>query len=330
MQTINVNTFTKIRDFFNPNSPVFASRISLIICILLALGGITIGMLENSLAVQTNGVIAAIDILNSFLFLNAVNQSVKSPDFIFNYGYGKYESISILAAAIMLSVVLLYTIIEAVSNWGSVGEQTGNYYILLGFSSLSFIGMFNMYKLQKRLAKRFNMSILDFDAENWKVDSIIEVGVLFNLILGAVLNSLGYYKTSVVIDSTTALLLLVFAMKVPLKGSRDALNQLLDRTLPESIQFDIIAVVAENLNNMCEYKQVHTRRSGKDIFIEIDIVMPYDYTLNEIMDLENQMKYLIKDKYPTAIPRIYVTPCDGDCVHGGVSNCPIKLNKPKV
>lgn len=330
MQTINVNTYTKIRDFFNPNSPVFASRISLIICILLALGGITIGMLENSLAVQINGVIATIDILNSFLFLNAVNQSVKSPDFIYNYGYGKYESISILAAAIMLSVVLLYTIIEAVSNWGSVGEQTGNYYILLGFSSLSFIGMLNMYKLQKRLAKRFNMSILDFDAENWKVDSIIEVGVLFNLILGAVLNSLGYYKTSVVIDSTTALLLLAFAMKVPLKGSRDALNQLLDRTLPESIQFDIIAVVAENLNNMCEYKQVHTRRSGKDIFIEIDITMPYDYTLNEIMYLENQMKNLIKDKYPTAIPRIYVTPCDGDCVHGGVSNCPIKFNKLKV
>ena len=37
---------------------------------------------------------------------------------------------------------------------------------------------------------------------------------------------------------------------------------------------------------MCEFKQVHTRQSGKDIFVEIDIIMPFDATIDTKFDFE--------------------------------------------
>jgi divalent metal cation (Fe/Co/Zn/Cd) transporter len=169
------------------------------------------------------------------------------------------------------------------------------------------------------------MPLLDYDADAWRNDSYIEFGVIINLIIGAFLGHYNLEKYATYIDSSAAIILVIFCLKVPLTHGKDALNQLLDRTLPESMQFDIIAVIAENINRMCEFKSTSTRRSGKDIFIEIDVVMPYDFTLEEAFKLEEDIHTSIKEKYPTALPRLYATPCQKDCIYDNSSHCPVKL-----
>lgn len=327
MQTYKFNLITKVQKWFDTSSPVFTTRLSMLVCILMASSGIIIGIIEDSLAVQINGLISAIDILNSIIFITAVNHSMKSPDYVFNYGYGKYESMSLLAAAGLLLIVLGYALYEAALTFGTPSSEGGNYYVLLTFSSITLVIMHSMYKMQIKAAKRFNMPILEYDAQIWKIDTLIELGVLGNLVLGAVLQYFHLIKIMFVIDSLTAVGLLIFALKVPLKGSKQAINQLLDRTLPDEVQFNILGVVAENLTKMCEFRNVHTRQSGKDIFIEIDVVMPNDYTIDEKWALEIEIKEKILKLYPTAVPRLYTTPCKGDCLHNGVSYCPVKKNK---
>lgn len=325
MQTTkNFNFVTKINKWFDPNSPVFTTRLSLIICVILASNGLYLGITENSLAVQINGLISAIDVLNSFIFLTAVNHSVRSPDYIYNYGYGKYESLSLLAAAGLLILVLGYTIFEAYQSFGTTETEGSNSLKLLTFSIVSLAIMGFMFRLQKKAAKKYKLPILDYDAEIWKIDSLIELVVLANLILGAILKYNNKVYLSIVTDSLTAVFLLIFALKVPLKGSKDALNQLLDKTLPENVQFEILAVVAENLNKMCEFRTVHTRQSGKDIFIELDVVMPYDFTISQKFEVEKEIQAKLKELYPTCVPRVYTIPCPGDCNHNGHSSCPVK------
>ncbi|MFA6570938.1 MAG: cation diffusion facilitator family transporter [Bacteroidota bacterium] len=324
MSQIEYKFKTQFTGWFDFKSPVFPTRVSLLACILLAAGGIIVGSLEKSLAVETNGMIAAIEILNSMLFIAAVSQSVRTPDYSFNYGYGKYESLAILSGAVLLTVVLIKTLISGIQEFSSP-ILVGNYYILVSFSIFSLLVIQLMFLYLKKASKKYFMPLLDYDAAMWKVDSYIESGVLINLIIGAILGFLGYAKIAKMIDSASAIILIVYALKIPLTHGKDALNQLLDRTLPESIQFDIIAVIAENVNRMCEYKKTYTRRSGKDIFIEIDVVMPWDFTLEEAFSLEKDIHESIKIKYPTALPRLYVTPCQKDCVKGDVCNCPVKI-----
>jgi divalent metal cation (Fe/Co/Zn/Cd) transporter len=206
-----------------------------------------------------------------------------------------------------------------------VHRHTSNYSILIIFSIISFALMRRTSVLQSKAAKKYGLPLLKYDAEIWKIDSYLELGILANLLTGLILS---YYKMDSVariIDSATAIILLIVALKVPLTHGKEALFQLLDKTLPEHVQFDILSVISENIGRICEFRAVHSRRSGKDIFIEIDVVLPYDYTLEQAFILEQDIQKNLILKYSNAITRLYVIPCKRDCIHNDKRNCPVKI-----
>ncbi len=328
MPDIKIQEFgllSKLKKLADKNNPAFTTRLSLVFCTILTVFGVLIGYTQNSLAVFTNGLISGIDIINSGIFLLAVNRSMKSPDYIFNYGYGKYESLSILAGAGFLIGITIYTLSDAIETIASPAPETGNYALLIGFSVLSLLMMLYMYRLQRGAAKKHKMAILQFDSELWKTDSIIESLVLLNLLVGITLIFFDLFKVALVLDSFVAIFVLGYAMKIPLKGSKEALEQLLDKTLPESDQLEIISVIAENAEHFCEFQSVHTRRSGKDIFIEVDMIMPFDSAISDKYQAEDIIKRRFKEKFPTSVTRVYGIPCDGQCLNAeGKNSCPLR------
>jgi cation diffusion facilitator family transporter len=313
-----------LRPLLRRSSPEYASTISLLACVLLALGSIGLGALQQSLVVQTNGFISLIDIGNSVLFLAAVQRSTRSADPTFNYGYGKYESLAILVSATLLVVLALFTLAEAVTHVRRPPESY-NVTLLLGWGVGSWFIMRYTARLLERYAGRFHMPMLRYDAELWRLDSRIEIGIVITIGAGAIAMAMGYRDAASILDSVSSIALVLLSLSVPLRHGQEAIKQLLDRTLPDTMQFEILAIIAENYSHMCEFKQVHTRQSGKDIFIEIDLVMPFDYTLDELYELERSILERIRERFPTAVPRVYVTPCDHGCMRDGVSTCPIKV-----
>jgi cation diffusion facilitator family transporter len=312
-----------IRPLLRRGAPEYASMISLIACIILAAVSLVLGLMQRSLIVQTNGYITLIDIGNSLLFLAAVQRSMRDPDMTFNYGYGKYESLAILVSANLLIVLTIITVGEAIVIFQRPPDDR-NTIVLLVWSAVSFLIMRFTGRLLTTYANRFHMPMLKYDAELWRVDSWMEIGVFASLIVSGALHYVGEFATAAVIDGVVSVGMLIVAIKVPLKHGADAFRQLLDRTLPDAMQYEILAVIADNHDRMCEFKSVHTRQSGKDIFIEIDLVMPYDYTLERLYLLEADILKGLRVKFPTAIPRVYVTPCDRQCERAGASGCPVK------
>jgi cation diffusion facilitator family transporter len=321
--------FVNSTKWFNTKSPVFPTQVSVFACVLLSIGGIALGMRDSSLAVQANGFIALIDIITSLLFMTAVSQTVRQPDYVFNYGYGKYESLAMLVGAFLLSIVLILTLGEALTDFGA-DSKVENHAVLLVFSVSSFVIIRFMSSYLARAANRYHVPLLKYDSELWHTDSFIELGVMANLSIGFILSYNGAQEVGKFIDTAFAILLVLYSLKVPLKHGKDALDQLLDRTLPEFIQFEILSVLAENLNKYCELKGVHTRQSGKDLFIEIDLIMPWDFTLEQIHEIEVVFNQSLKEKYPTSILRIYFTPCVRDCLLEDKQLCPVKLALRKL
>jgi cation diffusion facilitator family transporter len=312
-----------LRQLLRRDTPQYASFVSLVACIVLALTTIGIGVLEDSLIVTTNGYLALIDIGTSLLFLAAVQQSMRRPDLTFNYGYGKYESLAILLSANLLFALSIYTLSQAVHLVIQPEAHQASIFPI-AWSTISLFIMRWTGRLLRRYANRFHMPMLKYDAELWRTDSWMELGVLSSLILSAGLQLAGYIALGATLDALVSVALIVVALKVPLKHGREAFRQLLDRTLPDEMQYEILGVIAENHDRMCEFKSVHTRQSGKDIFIEIDLVMPYDYRLEELYTLESKILDKLHGSFPTAIPRVYVTPCDRSCDHSTGTTCPVK------
>jgi cation diffusion facilitator family transporter len=313
----------KIATLLRKGTPQRASTISLIACMILASVSIVLGLFEQSLIMQTNGYIMLIDFGNSLLFLAAVDRSARNADLTFNYGYGKYESLAILVSANLLLVLAVVTIGEAVSTYRLPPPQS-NTWILLVWSVLAFFVMRTTAGVLARSAKRNNMAMLQYDAELWRTDSWMELVVIAGLCIGGALQSVQRYGWARIVDATVSVALIGLTTKVPLQGMKEAFRQLLDRTLPDEMQYEILAIIAENYTHMCAFRSVHTRRSGKDIFIEIDLLMPYDYTLERLYELEKSILDGLQQKFPTAIPRVYVTPCDHACERSGTTTCPVK------
>lgn len=310
--------------YLRRDTPLHASTLSLLACVILAVGSLLLGLVEHSLIVQTNGLIALIDIGNSLLFLAAVERSTRSADLAFNYGYGKYESLAILVSANLLIAVTIFTLINAVSVIDNPPADTNT--LLLGaWAALGFVLMRNTARRLQKYAERYHQPMLQYDADLWRVDSWVEIGVVAGILVNGALQFFGWLNTAAVLDSVAAILLVIVTLKAPLKHGREAFRQLLDRTLPDKMQFEILAIIAENTNRMCEFKSVHTRQSGRDIFIEIDLVMPYDYTLEDLYRLEEDILLRLHTKFPTAVPRVYVTPCDRSCDLPVGTRCPVKL-----
>jgi cation diffusion facilitator family transporter len=313
----------RLLKYLRRDSPLHASTISLLACILVATGSIIIGTFESSLVVQTNGLIAIIDVISSLLFLAAVERSTRAPDLSFNYGYGKYESLAILVSATLLIVVTGFTIgnfIDAIQD----PPESADTWLLFAWTFLSFIIMRATATRLEEYAKRHHQPMLRYDADLWRADSWVEVGVIFSIVGGGVLLWADHINAALLLDGIASIALLVFTLKVPLQHGREAFRQILDRTLPDKMQYEIIGIIAENHDRMCEFKSVHTRQSGRDIFIEIDLVMPFDQTLEQLYDLEDGILKSLHGRFPTAIPRVYVTPCDRSCVLPQGTTCPVK------
>lgn len=290
---------------------------------ILAGVGVWLGTAEESLSIAANGLIALVDVLNSLLFIAAVDRAVRDADATFNYGYGKYESLAMLSSASLLTFVSLYISVNAISSFGTaVVDQRS--WVLVGFSISSFAAMYVMSYITRRYARKYQYQMLHYDAALWRLDSMMELGVAANILAGILLKHYGYGQFARVLDSATALTLIALAFRIPLKHGRSALNQLLDRTLDEDTQLKLLGVIAERLDNFCEYRSIRSRQSGRDIFIELDVVMPFDYTLEQAYVLERDLEIPVKELYPSAIFKMYVTPCPRDCFRNGICYCPVK------
>ncbi len=307
-------------------SPAFIPRLSFLICLTLAGAGIALGSKEDSLSVAANGLIALVDVLNSLLFIAAVDRAVREADATFNYGYGKYESLAILSSVALLTFVSLYIFVHAIGSI-ELPVQSENPWLLFAFSAGSGLAMFGMGHLSRYYAKKYQYQMLHYDAALWRLDSFMEILVAVNILAGIFLLKSGFGNIARYLDTTTAFFLIILAFRIPLKHGRSALNQILDRTLDEDIQLKLLSVVSEHLHNFCEYRSIHSRQSGRDIFIELDVVLPFDYSLEQAYVLEREIGLSVKQLYPNAIFRMYVTPCPRDCIKNGVCHCPVKCSQ---
>ncbi|HRK58364.1 MAG TPA: cation diffusion facilitator family transporter [Candidatus Kapabacteria bacterium] len=305
------------------SSPMFMPTIALIACTVLAVLGIIIGASADSLIVETNGWISAVEIINAALFIMAVERSTKSADFQFNYGYGKYESLAILSSSVLLTVIGIYVTIEAVNTFGNPTE-TNNFWFLAVYSFLCFILIRTITLHMKKAAANHQIPVLYFDADLWEADSWMELAVSVNLIIGGILHAYGYDAIARYLDSGSAIALLAYTVSIPLRHGKNALDQILDKTLPENVQMDILSSIIARFDSFCEFKAVHTRQSGRDIFIEIDLILPFDWTLEQSRELEKNIAHDLKEKYPTSIMRLYAQPCPRDCFRNGECFCPLK------
>lgn len=89
---------------------------------------------------------------------------------------------------------------------------------------------------------------------------------------------------------------------------RESLPEILDRTVPEPEQFQILKVLTAYFDHYDGFKGYKTRRSGKDLFILLDLEFFPDTTMAEIEDRLTPLRQALASALPGArvsiLPRV--------------------------
>lgn len=236
------------------------------------------GILGHSAAMVADAVHSLSDFLTDIVVIAFVKLSSKPADTDHDYGHGKYETIatSIIGMALVIVAVMLgwngvEKILQVVN--GQTLESPG--VIALVAAVVSILLKEWVFRVTKKVAKEVNSQALEANAWHHRSDAFSSIGTAIG-IGGAVL--LG--NNWAVLDPIAAIVVSVLIFVTAFRLLRQASGELLEESLPKETEDKIEEVVYRN-KLVSDIHNLHTRRIGSIIAIEMHLRMPGYITLEE-------------------------------------------------
>ena len=99
-----------------------------------------------------------------------------------------------------------------------------------------------------------------------------------------------------VLDPLASVVVGVFIVKVSIDLLRNGIGDLMEQSLPEAVEGEILTLVA-SLPGDIKPHDLRTRRLGNHYAIELHILMDGEITLREAHDKASEVENLLRDRY---------------------------------
>ncbi|MCX8055521.1 MAG: hypothetical protein N3A67_07635 [Ignavibacteria bacterium] len=312
---------------FSTSKKIVLRRIILIVAILflLCLTNIYLGVISHQIFLIILGLSLLINIAYCLTIYFAEANKNQYPDYLFQYGYTKFESIFIVIHFFLSLIIAIITFhLTIILNISTIIIRIDNQLLLLGYIFFCSLILILLKKIFDRNLSGTNDRELVYNFIVWK-NILIMFFVCFVFISIAIL----FYQAEKAkfllhLDKILAGLLSLYLFIIPISNIKNAIDILIDKPASDEIQFNILSVVVENIKNYCEFRRLQVRSAGKKLLVEIEVVLPYDFTIEQKYKLEKRFDKQIKDIYLNSITRLYVVPCNRDCSENDQLDCPIR------
>lgn len=295
------------------------------ILFLLCLANIYLGVIYHQIFLIILGLSLLINLAYCLTIYFAEANKNQYPDYLFQYGYTKFESIFIVLHFFLSFIIAIITFhLTIILNISTIIIRIDNQLLLLGYIFFCSLILILLKKIFDRNLSGTNNRELVYNFIVWK-NTLIMYFVCFVFISIAIL----FYQAEkakflIHLDKILAGLLSIYLFIIPISNIKNAIDILIDKPASDEIQFNILSVVVENIKNYCEFRRLQVRSAGKKLLVEIEVVLPYDYTIEQKYKLEKRFDKQIKDIYLNSITRLYVVPCNRDCSENDQLDCPIR------
>jgi cation diffusion facilitator family transporter len=267
----------------------------------LAVAKLVAGFMSGSLAVISDGIDSATDVVISVIMIFTARIISRPPDREHVYGHEKAESI----ATKILSVIIFYAGIQMILT--SVGhiftdeERILPSLLAIYITVISIIGKLLLSFYQFKQAKKIDSNILKANAVNMRNDVIISVSVLVGLIFTFVLKM-------PVLDAVTGILVAVYILYSAFRIFMDSSIELMDGVKDPAVYNSVFDAVSE-VSGAKRPHRTRIRMSGGKYIIGIDIEVDGDMSLNEAHKIANEVEARIRHKIPNIYDiRIHIEP----------------------
>ena len=253
------------------------------------------GIISNSAAMIADAVHSLSDFITDVVVIVFVKISSKPQDKSHDYGHGKFETLATLIigiALLFIGLMILYNGVSATYRCIWLGEELHRPGMIAFWAAIfSIILKEAVYQYTIFKGKNLNSQAVIANAWHHRSDAFSSIGTAVG-IGGAIF--LG--DKWVVLDPIAAIVVSVFIINVSLKIIIKSINELLEKSLPDEIENEIIKV-AESFDMVKDVHDLRTRRIGNNIAIEMHLLMDGNLSLQcthnttELIESELRKKY---------------------------------------
>lgn len=272
------------------NITLWGAFVNVVLTVLKILAGV----LGRSSAMIADGVHSLSDLLSDVVVLVFTRISSKGQDRDHSFGHGKFETLATLIISILLVAVGANLLSSGVRNImgvidGEILERPG--YVALVAAVVSIVAKEIIYHATVRTGRKTGSTAVIANAWHHRSDAFSSVGSLIG-IGGALV--LGDKWT--VLDPLASCVISVAIIVVAVKMAMPSLAELLEASLPEEIEDEILATASsvEGVNDVHELK---TRRNGMSFIIDAHIAVDPDISVVEAHDIATNVENALRERY---------------------------------
>lgn len=265
-----------------------------IVNIILTIFKIIAGALGRSAAMVADGIHSLSDLLSDIVVLVFTHISSKGKDKNHSFGHGKFETLATLIVSVILVAVGAKLMADGVAS--IIDVMNGNSIPLPGSIALwaaigSIIIKEILYHATIRTARRTNSPVVLANAWHHRSDALSSIGALAG-IAGAMI--LGEKWT--ILDPIASCCISIAIIVVAVKMSLPSLAELLETSLPDEIEKEIISI-SNSVQGVENIHELKTRRNGISYIIDAHIVVDPHISVTEAHNIATDVENALKEKY---------------------------------
>ncbi len=286
-----------------------AALVSVISNLFLVIAKGSVGVMTGSMSILSEALNSATDIVASLLAYFSVREAEKPADRDHPYGHGKYENLSGLVEAVLITGAALFVFYEAGVRLveGATLKVPALGVLVM---SVSMAVKYSVSAMLQRVARETESIALEAEAKNLRMDVWTNLAVLSGLVL------IGLTGVNF-IDSVLAFFVAAMVIREGVSIARKALHGLLDTSLPEEEIQEIFQVLDAHQDMIKDYHEVRTRRAGSERHIDLHLTV----CKNEKIEETHQTMESIERELSGRLPNTKIVIHPEPCTHAS-ENCP--------
>jgi ferrous-iron efflux pump FieF len=242
-----------------------------------------------------------LDSLASIVNFLAVRHALTPADKEHRFGHGKAEPLAGLGQAAFIAGSSLLLLFEAVKRLANpVPVEHGAVGIAVMVISLALTLALVTY--QRHVVRRTGSLAVSADALHYASDIVLNASVIIAIMLST---HLGWDLA----DPLFGIAIAGYIVHAAWRIARDALDQLMDRELPDEDRRNITEICLRHAG-VRDIHELRTRASGRDIFIQLHLVLQGDMPLATAHRISEDVQRDLLAAYPGADVIIHEDPLD--------------------
>ena len=268
--------------------------VGLVVNLVLSLLKLAAGVVGRSGAMVADAVHSFSDLATDIVVIAFARISAKPRDTDHDYGHGKYETLATIIISIALGVVGAGILVNSIRGIRTVidgGLLPRPGAVALVAAAVSILVKEILYRYTGRVGRRIDSPSVVANAWHHRSDALSSLGTLLGIGCAFFLGD----KWRIA-DPIAALIVSVFIFKIAFDLIRTGLGELLEQSLPEEVEKEILGIVAAN-PRVREPHNLRTRRIGAAIAIEVHVRMDGKMTVEESHELTVDIEQRLRERF---------------------------------